>query len=77
VSDDTKTALEAALTAHIADECDGRIVTDWAMVVANTGIDAIGTGETYYYLEANSNQPPHVSEGLLSRALRLLNEDNE
>jgi len=79
MSDDTKANLEAALHAHIADEQDGRIVTDWAMVVASTTVEDIGTGATFYQFQANTGQPAHVSYGLLSYALHsaVWDEDEE
>jgi hypothetical protein len=65
VSTQTKTALEDALATHIADETDGDILTDWAMVCATTTLDSIGTGRTGYWIEGNPGQPVHVMVGLL------------
>lgn len=65
VSAETKAALETALAAHIADEGNGDILTDWAMVCALTSIDNIGTGLTRYFYEGNTGQPVHVTVGLL------------
>lgn len=31
MSDQTKTALEAAIAAHVADELDGALTTGWAL----------------------------------------------
>ena len=68
MSDDTKAALEAALANHIADQTDGHIVTDWALVAATSTLDNLGTGITRYFLEANTNQPVHVMAGLFRYA---------
>ncbi len=68
MSAETKAALEAALTAHIADQCNGALVTDWALVAATTMLDAIGTPATRYFIEANTNQPVHVMAGLFRYA---------
>ncbi|MFN4000879.1 hypothetical protein [Microcella sp.] len=68
MSDKTKAALEAALSAHIADQTDGDIVTDWALVAATSSIESIGTGRTAYFIEANTNQPVHVMAGLFRYA---------
>lgn len=65
MSEATKATLEAALTAHIADETDGDILADWAMVCATTSIETMGTGRTGYWIEGNTNQPVHVMVGLL------------
>lgn len=66
MSDETKAALEAALTAHIAATCDGGIPTDWLTIVAVTDLTDIGTGRTRYFIEANNNQPVHITVGLAS-----------
>lgn len=65
VSAETKAALETALQNHIADEGDGAILTDWAMVCALTSMDDIGSGRTRYFCEGNTGQPVHVTVGLL------------
>ena len=64
MSVDTKTALDAAIAAHVAATGDGRLVTDWALVAATTTVEDIGTGTTSYLLEGNNNQPIHVMAGL-------------
>lgn len=81
MSDETRAALEAALAAHVADHCDGAIITDWALIAATSSLDDIGTGRTSYFLEANENQPIHVMTGLFRYAsehvLRDAEEDEE
>ena len=68
MSDATKAALEVALAAHIADQCDGDMVTDWALVAGTSAMENIGTGITRYFIEANTNQPVHVMAGLFRYA---------
>ncbi len=68
MSDETRAALEAALAAHVADRCDGAIVTDWALIAATSSLDDIGTGRTSYFVEANERQPIHVMTGLFRYA---------
>lgn len=68
MSDQTKAALTAALEAHIADETEGHLVTDWALVAATSTMENIGTGITRYFIEANENQPVHVMAGLFRYA---------
>jgi hypothetical protein len=65
MSEQTKAALERALTEHIADETTGGIITDWAAVIAVTDFEDIGTGRTRYWCEGGTNQPIHVTAGLL------------
>lgn len=68
MSAETKAALEAALAAHIADQADGDIVTDWALIAAISSLDDLGTGRTRYFIEAITNQPVHVTAGLFRYA---------
>ena len=79
MSEQTKAALEAALTAHIADVTDGNLLTDYGIIAASTSMDAIGTGSTVYFYEANEGQPAHVSYGLITYAERsgIWNEDDD
>lgn len=56
------------MAAHVADEGDGAVVTDWVLVAAMTTIAHIGTGLTSYMLEGNTGQPVHVMAGLFHYA---------
>lgn len=76
MSDQTKADLESALAAHVADTGDGAIVTDWALVVATTSVENIGTGTTRYLLEGNDNQPVHVMTGLFKYAAMMACEED-
>lgn len=64
MSDATKEALETALTAHLQDETDGKMPTDWLLVAACTSLEKIGTGTMSYFVEGNTGQPIHVTLGL-------------
>lgn len=77
MSAETQAALEAALAEHIADSTDGGVVTDWCAVVAVKHLDYLDTGTTEYRLEANVNQPLHISTGLLAYAIRALGAPDE
>lgn len=81
MSVETKTALDAAIAAHVAETGSGSIVTDWALVAATTTMENIGTGTTAYLLEGNSNQPIHVMAGLFrcgsEKAIWGLDEDED
>lgn len=81
MSAETWTAVEDAISAHIADESDTgpRLLTDWYLISASVG----GDGETTYYQHATSESSQHVLAGLslvaYRRMLRYLdgNEDDE
>lgn len=68
MSDQTKAELELALERHLADVSPGTVITDWAMVVGLTSMEDIGTGRTSFFIEANENQPVHVTTGLFRYA---------
>lgn len=68
MSEATKAELIAALERHLGDVSPGTMVTDWAMVVALTSVEDIGTGRTSFFIEANVNQPIHVTAGLFRYA---------
>jgi len=68
MSDQTKAELVAALERHLGDVSPDSIITDWAMVVGLTEVQDIGTGRTRYFIEANENQPVHVTTGLFRYA---------
>lgn len=64
----TKTALDEAIRAHILDEYDApRIVTDYAVLCANQGLDADTTG---YFYTCSPGMPPHTLTGLVGHFLR-------
>lgn len=74
MSSDTAAAIEDAIRAHIADEAEDPIyLTDWYVVTACAGTDQYSTS----YWHVSSNMPPHTSLGLISRALRRLNRDDD
>lgn len=79
MSVESKSLLEAALAAHIADVTEGNILTDYCIIAASSSMDDIGTGSTEYFFEANEGQPPHVSYGLITYAERsgIWDEDDD
>lgn len=50
MSEQTKAHLEAAIAAHIADECDGDHATSWVVVTDTTSLDDIETGRSSLYI---------------------------
>ena len=71
MSEQTKTALEAAIAAHIADECDGDHATAWVVVTDTTSIDDIETGRSSLYICTPEMQSMYTSDGLLYNALNV------
>lgn len=66
MSAETKTALDRALQAHVADECGGdELVTAYVIACATTSFSDPGEENRHsYYMDCPNNQPPHVSRGL-------------
>jgi len=65
MSVETREALEKALTAHMADECEGAILTHWvAMLYGDSPHDEHGR----YFRIWPPDQPVHVTGGLLDYA---------
>ena len=69
LSDATKAALDAALAAHIADECDGGIISGYVLQAAYFSTQTIEHGSTGYMREFAEDQPYHSGYGL---AMHLL-----
>ena len=71
MSAETRAALDAAIAAHVADECDGDMVTDWVVVTETTTIDMLDSGDGSMVIEAPDMQSNYLSEGLLHAALNV------
>jgi len=69
MSADTKQALEEALAAHVADECDGDMIGGWVVVAETTNLDEFNDGTSSFYKEARSSQSGLLTTGLLWQAL--------
>lgn len=63
LSDATKTALDDALAAHIADTSDG-ILTGYVIQTSYFSTETDNHGTTGYYTEVADGQPWHVGKGL-------------
>lgn len=70
MSAETLAAVEAALTAHLADEYDEEpwLITHWYAVVAASDLNM----ERYNYVHLAADGPLHVSLGLITIAERRL-----
>jgi len=69
MSEQTKAALDAALSAHIADECDGDLVGAWVIVAECTTIDTLDSNDSEFYVEGSNGQSRFTGDGLLYSAL--------
>jgi len=65
MSDVTKSALAAAISAHFADEFDGALATDWVLMTYGSHLD---NANGYYMRDWPAGQPVHVTSGLLEYA---------
>lgn len=74
VSDATKMALDDAIRAHIADECDGKTLMSWVMVTYAVQMEDFGTGAGGYYREVANGQALHITDGLLRCGQRLTDD---
>lgn len=81
MSEQTKAALDAAIAARIADECDEpTIVTGYVLHAAHLSTENIDRGSTGYFAEYADQQPFHVCVGLahqLTQKLALDYEDDD
>lgn len=64
LSDTTKATLDAALAAHIADECDGSLTTGYVLYASHLNAELDSRDATGYYAEYAEGQPFHVGLGL-------------
>jgi len=67
MSDQTKAALDAAVAAHVADECAGALTTGWALICAAATDQDFANGQTEYFVEQADMQPHHSTLGLVSQ----------
>lgn len=71
----TKTALDAAIAAHVADEYDGDMVTAWVVVTETTTIGMLDAGEGAMVIESREMQSSYLTTGLLYSALNVGGND--
>lgn len=75
MSEATKEALDIALQAHIADECDGGFMSSYNITAAYVTGELLDEDSTGYYNEYAHGQPYHVSLGLAVMQKRKLEID--
>lgn len=71
MSESTMTTLSEAISAHIADEHEGDIVTAWVIVAETTRIDMLDSGEGVMVIEHRPTQSHYLTQGLLHAALNV------
>jgi len=69
MSAETRAALESALEAHVADECDGDLTGAWVVVAETTTLTDMDNDDSVFYWDARDNQSSFMSDGLLSAVL--------
>lgn len=69
MSEQTKDALEAAISAHIADTCDGDLVGAWVVLAECTSLDQLDADESEFFVDARDGQSRFTGDGLLYSAL--------
>lgn len=67
MSEQTKAALDTALANHIADECEGALVSGYVIQAAYFNGNTIAHGTHGYMREFAEGQAYHVGYGLASQ----------
>lgn len=70
MSAQTKAAMDAAMAAHLADEMEGVILTNWYVVLCGSIMDR--PDENSYWYDNADHQPMDRSVGLVKMADRYL-----
>lgn len=69
MSEQTKAALDQAITAHFGDGWNGALLTGYVLQMAGVTADDIENGQqTSYYREVAESQASHVTLGLIDYA---------
>lgn len=69
MSTDTKAALEAAIEAHVADECEGDLAGAWVLLAETTTLQNLDDEDSVFYLDFRQSQSRFLTDGLLHAAL--------
>lgn len=64
MSEQTKTALDAAIAAHVADETGSELVTGYVLCVAAQNLTDLESSRTKYHAEYATGQAYHSAVGL-------------
>lgn len=68
MSAETKTALDEAIQAHVADEMDGTLVTNYVLQTRGTAMSGDHEGSQSYFRALSDRQPLDTTLGLLRYA---------
>lgn len=69
MSDVTFAALEDAIAAHVADECDDDMTAGWVVVAETTNLGELDDGVSSFYTVTRDGQSNFLTSGLLLRSL--------
>lgn len=69
MSEATKQALEDAIAAHVADECDGDMSTSWLIIAETTSLEEMDDNRSSFYIDTRDLQSLYTTDGLLYNAL--------
>ena len=76
MSAETRGMLEAAIAAHIADECDGDMTSGWVLVTEISSINMLEEGTGSMFVDSREMQSAYLTEGLLHAALNVRQTDD-
>lgn len=68
MSDTTRAALEEALAAHVADECDGDLAGAYVIVTETTTFADAEAEDSVFYFTTRAMQSRFYTDGLLYAA---------
>ena len=72
MSDETRAALDDAISAHIADIFPGYYTSGWVVVASSAALDK--PNSTNYRVMSPDNQPFHIDDGLITVGRRILQD---
>lgn len=73
MSAQTKAALQDAIAAHVADECDGDAAGAWVVVAESTNVTDMENDMSSWYIASRDYQSSIMTNGLLYSALSVNN----
>ena len=69
----TKAALQEAIAAHVADECEGDMAGAWVVVAESTNVSDVENDMSSWYIASRDYQASIMTNGLLYSALSVNN----
>jgi len=71
MSAETKANLDAAIAAHIADECEGDLTGAWVVVTETTSLAEMDADKSAWFTATRDMQSNFTTDGLLYAALKV------